>query len=212
MSQSFFIKAGYLENHSPVNYQDTVEDSATYQLEVYHHAAQLVIRHRLGSILDVGCGLGTKLVALADSVGGTLSIAGIDQPTSIEYCRRTHTRGIWATDDLEDPSWPLAGSRFDLVLSADVIEHLLNPGKLLSYAKAHLTANGFLVISTPERDLRRGRDDMGPPANPAHVREWNGVEFSAFLTAHGWRILDHLVVDLREGVRTCQMVVAQPCT
>jgi hypothetical protein len=38
-----------------------------------------------------------------------------------------------------------------------------------------------VLVSTPERDLVRGVQDEGPPANPHHVREWNRTEFGSML-------------------------------
>jgi hypothetical protein len=64
-----------------------------------------------------------------------------------------------------------------------------------------------VVLSTPERDLRRGRDHMGPPDNSSHVREWNAAEFSAYLQSRGFVIRSESIVDLCLGMHTCQMVV-----
>jgi hypothetical protein len=41
-----------------------------------------------------------------------------------------------------------------------------------------------MFISTPDRDKRRGVSDMGPPANPCHVREWNYGEFEKLLAEY----------------------------
>jgi glycosyltransferase involved in cell wall biosynthesis len=37
------------------------------------------------------------------------------------------------------------------------------------------------VLSTPERDLANGLQDMGPPANQYHIREWNTDELRRLL-------------------------------
>jgi hypothetical protein len=42
-----------------------------------------------------------------------------------------------------------------------------------------------MLISTPDRDLARGATDLGPPGNPAHVREWDLGEFAAMLDSVG---------------------------
>jgi hypothetical protein len=44
-------------------------------------------------------------------------------------------------------------------------------------------------MSTPERDLVRGPDDLGPPGNPHHVREWNLAELERLLTWAGLQVL-----------------------
>jgi 2-polyprenyl-3-methyl-5-hydroxy-6-metoxy-1,4-benzoquinol methylase len=66
-----------------------------------------------------------------------------------------------------------------------VIEHLVDPLKLLAHLKALLERASVALLSTPERDLTRGVEDMGPPLNPSHAREWNTAELRALLEAAG---------------------------
>jgi SAM-dependent methyltransferase len=44
---------------------------------------------------------------------------------------------------------PLAGRRFDVVLLADVLEHMLDPRRLLLQAKERLAPGGRLLVSLP---------------------------------------------------------------
>jgi hypothetical protein len=64
-----------------------------------------------------------------------------------------------------------------------------NPLPLLRNLRHLLADAPFAVLSTPERDLVRGAEDMGPPLNPAHVREWNLAELERLLAWAGIRIL-----------------------
>ena len=41
------------------------------------------------------------------------------------------------------------GQRFDRIVAAELIEHLLNPGKFLHCAKNHLKSDGILILTTP---------------------------------------------------------------
>ncbi len=199
----YFIKPGYRVNLRPRNYRDSLEDSRTFQIPVYEHAAELVAGRRLHSVLDIGCGLGTKLV---DIVGPHCQdITGIDRKRSIQKCRKLHPFGTWLVGDLEDPDYRLDRT-FDLIIAADVIEHLLDPDRLLELARRSSHRETVIVMSTPERDLRRGADDSGPPENRGHVREWNAAEFEQYLRSRGLEILDASIVDLRPGLPTCQMV------
>ena len=201
----YFIKPGYQSNPDPTFYDDSLEDSLLYQVQVYQHAAALVQEQRHQSVLDIGCGLGTKLVRYVGPHCG--DITGVDTWQSIKQCQRLHQMGTWLVGDLEDPDFGLDRT-FDLIISADVIEHLMHPDHLLTLAQRCSHERSQIVLSTPERDLRRGVQDMGPPANPAHVREWNSAEFSAYLKSRGLMITDSRIVDLREGSATCQMVTA----
>lgn len=68
-----------------------------------------------------------------------------------------------------------------VLIGKGVIEHLVNPCYFLSYIKKLMDYAPVCLLTTPERDLLRGPDDFGPPANPTNVREWNIKEFRQLL-------------------------------
>jgi len=202
----YFIKPGYRCNERPAPYPDTEEDSATYQVDVYRYAADVAAARHARNLIDVGCGYGLKLARFLAPLG--VDIVGIDSAHAIEFCRREHRFGSWYVDDLEAPKLRLE-RRFDLVISSDVIEHLIDPDNLLRYIRGVSHASTVIVLSTPERDLRRGSESMGPPQNPAHVREWNQAELAGYLGDRGFRVLEHRIVDLKAGMRTCQTLLCR---
>ena len=54
--------------------------------------------------------------------------------------------------DLNDPSWPLqleTGDRYQVVVLADVLEHLADPAAVLASAAKLLTDDGYVVLSLP---------------------------------------------------------------
>lgn len=73
-------------------------------------------------------------------------------------------------------------------MCSDVIEHLSDPTGLLTTLGECLKYAPVAIVTTPERDLVRGMCDMGPPANPAHVREWNQVELLHLLEASSFEV------------------------
>lgn len=199
----FMIKPGYRSHSRPRAYTDTLEDSRLYQVPVYRHAGDLADSPDMRSVLDIGCGRGTKLMELVAPHG--VATTGVDSRRSIRHCRRTYPQGEWLVGNIESPRFTI-GRTFDLIISADVVEHLRNPDHLLDLIRACSHQGTVVILSTPERDLRRGPDDMGPPGNPAHIREWNAAEFEAYLTDRGFSIAATETVDLRPGAPTCQMV------
>jgi SAM-dependent methyltransferase len=201
---TYFIKLGYKENSTPEIYRDSVENAQIYQVEVYKHAGEIAHSPTIASVLDIGCGLATKLIEYVWPHCD--DITGVDDATTIEQCRALHSVGSWIAGDLEDPGFTL-GRTYDLIISADVIEHLRDPDRLLRLIRASSHRSTQVVLSTPERDRRRGEDHMGPPGNGAHVREWNAAEFSAYLGSRGFMIQGSRIVDLCPGMKTCQMVV-----
>ena len=89
---------------------------------------------------------------------------------------------------------------FDLVLSIDVIEYLFSPDILLDYISARVHKDSYILLSTLDRDLYRGKDSNGSP-KPEHVREWDQKEFAQYI---GWRfeVVDHrLLPAFRIGWR-----------
>lgn len=202
--KTYYIKPGYQCNLKPAVYQNSVEAALIYQLDVYRYAARLIEQQHITTVLDVGCGFGLKLREFISPTGA--AIVGVDGPIPIDYCQKHLTFGRWFVDDVENPRADL-GQYFDLIICADVIEHLIDPDTLFHYFRRWSHGTTRLVISTPERDLRRGLDHMGPPNNGAHVREWNQNEFSLYLTSHNLLIEDHCIVDLREGMKTCQLAL-----
>jgi hypothetical protein len=126
-------------------------------------------------------------------------ITGIDDAPTIERCRAMHSVGRWIPGDLEDPSFALDRT-YGLIIAADVVEHLRDPDRLLQLIRASCHDATRVVISTPERDRRRGENDVGPPGNGAHVREWNEAEFSAYLQSRGFVLEESRIVDLCEGM------------
>lgn len=156
-----------------------------YQYDVYRMAAALMREPGVTSVLDVGCGPPVKLKSLLP--GKALTVHLVDQPESAPLAAEVLPAARFTATDLETIDVDL-GQRFDLAICADVIEHLRNPDPCLAFMRRHLSPGGVLLISTPERDILRGRDCRSC-AHPEHVREWNGEEFARFLQSRGWQVL-----------------------
>ena len=48
----------------------------------------------------------------------------------------------------------------------------------------------YLLISTIERDVRRGKANMRS-TKAEHVREWNQAEFGRYLCTQGFEVIEH---------------------
>jgi len=208
-TETYGIRPDYVPNRTALTidevsrseYWDSrrIEEARYYQFSVYRRAAALMRREGLQTLVDVGCGVGMKLEWVHRELP-LVRLIGIDQPRAIEFCRERHPFGEWYVDDFENQTTQVGAIKGDLVLCADVIEHVLDPDRLLQYLRERLTPGGWILISTPERDLVRGRDCLHSP-NPAHVREWNKTEFGSYLCSRGFRILEHnLDFPVRESL------------
>lgn len=72
-----------------------------------------------------------------------------------------------------------------IVITSDVIEHIVKPDKYLRDLASISKKAPYVIVSTPDRDRVRGLDDLGPPDNPAHVREWSAGELHSLLDSSG---------------------------
>lgn len=190
---AYFLPPGYREqvrNLTLDQHRDNGEywapwrlaDSGRYQVHVYRWAADLIRRHALRSVLDVGCGVGTKLGAhIAPLVA---DIHAMDQASALEH---VHTRCPSAKTHLVDLELSVTrlGRTFDLILNADVVEHLVDPDPMLDLIRAHAGPRTRVLFSTPERRRLRGRD-CNASNKPEHVREWSMDEFRRFLASRGF--------------------------
>jgi 2-polyprenyl-3-methyl-5-hydroxy-6-metoxy-1,4-benzoquinol methylase len=104
---------------------------------------------RISSLLDVGAlnGAGTATLASALALPPTAVTACDITSQAAERCRaRGFTSFVW---DAESAPFPLADCTYDLITILDVIEHLIEPDRLLEQLRPQLAPQGVLVISTP---------------------------------------------------------------
>lgn len=102
-------------------------------------------------VLDLGSGPGIVSGALATQLGKDVTC--VDQLD--EHLEAAADRGVARTvrGDLSGDDWArqLVGERFDVIILADVLEHLVDPGALVERIREHdlLARDGFLAISIP---------------------------------------------------------------
>lgn len=165
------------QHHNDVRYQDPV----------YRWAARLV-RGGRGRVIDIGCGSGVKLVRHV--APHTQHWLGVDQSSAIDLAESAYPSGHWRRADLSlSSTWrELAEQPADLVICADVIEHLEDPFELLERLRSLLAPGGVLLLSTPDRGRLERVSRTGPPRNPRHIREWTADELELLVTAAGLRV------------------------
>jgi SAM-dependent methyltransferase len=179
----------FVEDASGYWNADRIAASGRYQYHVYAAFADAIRRRGgAGSVADVGCGYPTKLAELIRPLTRHLTV--FDQPSMAELVRSRFPMLEFVPIDLETPGEPPA--RFDYVVCADVIEHLLDPDPLLDFLFRLARPEGLVYLSTPERDVMRGPDCLSSP-NPEHVREWTATEFHSYLESRGVRVRQQIL-------------------
>ena len=82
--------------------------------------------------------------------GAGCDLVGLDiDKEGIEYLRRVHGIDDIRHGDLESLPEQFEPQSFDLVIAADVLEHLNNPGLFLSGVREVLRSTGSLIVTVP---------------------------------------------------------------
>ncbi len=170
----------YIRNTATVQLDDHRKgpDAPVWQPDVLPRAVELARGLGASTIVDVGCGNGRRLSEFA----GEFSVIGIDDPSVTD---RIDAPGKWIGHNLDRRvQLPVDTDTLSesVIVCADVIEHMHHPERLRNAIAKALDFAPVGVLSTPERELVRGVDHLGPPPNTAHAQEWTMDEFVDFLS------------------------------
>jgi len=147
----------------------------------------------LGRTLDIGCGNGAVLAALApyssEDVGVDISAEALALARS-----RLPDATLVAAD--VQSGRPFAAASFDCVLVLDVIEHLHDPVSAVSEVRRVLLNGGILAITTPNANspmrLLKGKSWFGV-ADPGHILLYTAFTLCYALRKQGFDIIaDHV--------------------
>jgi SAM-dependent methyltransferase len=162
------------------------ESPARYQFKAGPYSSHTLLMNRLPAagadlrVLDVGCAGGYLSALLA---GRGFAVTGVDLPGA------TPPPGIqFVAADLDHGLPPLEG-RFDLILCADVLEHVRDPQRLLRECRAHLAPGGKLVASLPNSGHAYFRLQVLLGRFPQHDKGLFDRTHLHFYTWDGWRDL-----------------------
>ncbi|SFE52664.1 class I SAM-dependent methyltransferase [Methylobacterium sp. 13MFTsu3.1M2] len=96
-------------------------------------------------LLDVGCGTGTITSTLRDAL--SLDVVGVEpHPERAEQAR---TEGLNVITGVYDQTFAQKNEKFDYILFADVLEHLVDPAEMLREVKNSLAPDGRVLASIP---------------------------------------------------------------
>lgn len=167
----FCIKAGYHHAKHAEIFDDS-QNKDEWQRSVYDSALALFKKSNGKTVIDLGCGSAFKLMEMF----GNYATLGIELKEACHWLMNKYPSRKWVAFENSDPYQLEA----DLVICSDVIEHIDNPDEIMDFLKK--IKFSYLVISTPERDIVRGKKDFGPPENTTHYREWNRSEFKNYVS------------------------------
>lgn len=125
-------------------------------------------------VLDLGCGSGYGAKAMA-SIAATVTAVDVSAEAIAFASASTPTPNLKFQRIDADAALPFADNSFDVVLSFQVIEHVLDDARYIEEARRVLTPDGVLIVITPNRDVRLFAWQQ--PWNRWHVREYDESSF-----------------------------------
>ncbi len=160
-----------------------------------------------GAALDLGCASGGLLALLRPQAG---HLAGLElSQTAARAAAQVGDEVVQGA--LEDPGLPFAPGAFDLVVIADVLEHLADPAAALARAAGWCRPGGAILVSVPNvahwsarLALARGRwpQEESGTFDSSHLRWFTRASLGELLRRAGLRDveLDAIVPALRNHV------------
>jgi len=130
-------------NYLDVIYNEKRRPASNYPVQLAEHLTQVFLDGEKLRVLDLGCGRGDMLRALAqcghEVVGTDLSerVVELCAPFEAHVC------------DLTNTAVPFPDNSMDVVFSKSVIEHLHEPMPMLNEAMRVLKPGGRLILMTP---------------------------------------------------------------
>ena len=105
-------------------------------------------------ILDVGCGPGTDLAALADAAGPLGAVFGIDQDPQMVATAQTRMadRPTVQVRQADAHHLPFAAHAIDRVRADRVLMHVADPAAVLAELHRVIRPGGFLTLAEPDWD------------------------------------------------------------
>ncbi len=151
---------------------------------------------RSSRVLDIGCGTGSiSSLVIAEC---NAKLVGIEpDPDRAEACR---SRGIATVCGYYNDQTADELGAFDVIMFADVLEHVPDPVSLLERAAQHLTRTGCVIVSVPNVahwtirwSLLRGRFDYQPTGimDATHLRWFTSRTADQVIAAAGLSVVEH---------------------
>ena len=160
-------------------------EKTEHQVPVYKVARSLADDEKALRIIDLGCRDGLKLKTFLTPY--TSCVLGVDQDErSLLKAESFMPKATWLCGDLQKPL-PFKILETDLIICADVLEHLEHPELLLK----QIPKNTTCIFSTPDAST------LGALVreNTEHKKNWTKNEFVELLTENNFVIVETLLYD-----------------
>lgn len=132
------------------------------------------------TVLDLGCntGYGTELLSKVAK-----RVVGVDvSKEAISIAKKQYGNFDIDFHLIDGKQLPFDDNEFDVIISCQVIEHIVDYNVYLNELKRVLSSTGIVIFTTPNALLRL--DPGMEPWNKFHVREFKHSELQTLLETH----------------------------
>ncbi|MBK1641619.1 hypothetical protein CKO12_06970 [Chromatium okenii] len=172
--------------------------------------AQLARFIHFGSeVLDLGAGPGVLATYLATECG--CAVDGIELNPTAAQVGQLAFRSLWIADlNHTDPATLVGAARYDAIICADILEHLIAPATLLNRLGDLLKPEGQLLLSVPNiahagllAELLNGewRYRQEGLLDDTHLRFFTRNSLTQLLNECGWKICnwERVIVPIEDS-------------
>jgi 2-polyprenyl-3-methyl-5-hydroxy-6-metoxy-1,4-benzoquinol methylase len=129
-----------MKNKIKYNAKEALNKSLTVQSQVVSLTGQNK------RVLEFGCNIGETSLVLERN---GCEVTGIEINRAAAEIAKNICKEVIIGDIEKDEVWEKIEGKFDVIIFADILEHLRNPDKILKRTKKYLKEDGFLIISLP---------------------------------------------------------------
>ena len=177
------IKEGSLLKNTGERYLPFVDPTTTGAEIHYEHLHRYAFASNFTKgkcVLDLASGEGYGSYLISDEAASVVGIE-IDEDV-IEHSRAKYHRENLEFRQGSILEVPIDGGKiFDVIVCFEAIEHVEDHERLLSEVKRLLKDDGFLIISTPNKNMY---SDNSNYTNPFHLKELNFDDFTHLLACY----------------------------
>lgn len=147
-------------------------------------------------VLEIGCGNGNTGEMLKNEYGSThITGVEIDPIAAAKALEKLNTIIV---GNIEVIPWPFSDVQFDLIVLADILEHLVDPWKLVARLQTVIHAEGLILASIPNVQhwrtvlgLLRGNWEYKKAGilDKTHLRFFTFKSVRELFELAGWEIL-----------------------